>query len=185
MDLPFLKLNVADGRGTMTVATTPRLVLRRVTLADAPFLLKQLNEPSWLRNIGDKGARTLADVEQYIRNGPLEMYRKHGHGMYIIELAAGGQPVGMCGLVRRDGLPEPDIGFALLEEHFGKGYALEAATAVMELARETLGMKRVLAITTVSNDRSGRLLAKLGFREQGMVRLKPDAEELKLYASDP
>jgi len=184
VDLPFFKLNVADGRSGETVATTARLLLRRITLADAPFLLRQLNEPSWLRNIGDKGARTLADVETYTRNGPLEMYKKHGFGMYLVELREGGAPVGMCGLVRRDGLPGPDIGFALLEEHFGKGYALEAAGAVMKHARATLGIGRVLAITTPTNERSGRLLAKLGFRQEGTVRLGPKAEELNLYASD-
>jgi len=168
------------GRG-LIVAETRRLSIRRLTLADAAFLLRQVNEPSWLANIGDRGVRNLADAERYIQVRMLDPYAAHGFGMYLVERKPDGEPIGLCGLVKRDTLPHPDLGFSLLEEFHGSGYAFEAATAVMDHAAQ-LKLRRVLAITTPANRRSGKLLEKLGFRVEGSVGLVPDDEDLTLYA---
>ena len=111
---------------------TARLKLREFSADDAAFVLRLLNEPSFIEFIGDRGVRTLTDAERYLRNGPMASYRHHGHGLLRVSLKDGDIPVGMCGLVKRDTLPAPDIGFALLPDFWGRGYVTEAAEAVLE-----------------------------------------------------
>jgi len=164
------------------IAETDRLRLRRFTPEDAAFVLQLVNEPSWLQFIGDKGVRTLEDARAYLENGPLAMYARCGHGLYGIELRDGGEAVGMCGLIRRDTLPDVDIGYAFLPPHWGRGYAEEAARATVEHARE-LGLPRLLAIVTPSNARSIRLLEKLGLRFEREIQT-PTAATTALYARD-
>lgn len=147
--------------------TTARLELRCVALEDAAFFLRLLNEPSWLENIGDRGVRSPADAERYIRDTIQAPYRALGYGMYLVQLKTSGQPIGVCGLVRRDFLPGPDLGFALLPEFVGRGYASEAAHAVLEHARHTLGIARLYALVKRNNQRSVKVLSCLGFRHQG------------------
>lgn len=164
------------------VIETKRLVLRRLTEEDAPFVLELLNDPGWLRYIGDKGVRNLDDARRYIRTGPVDMYARRGFGLYLTSLKEGGQPIGLCGLLRREGLEDPDIGFALLPAFRGQGYAHEAAAATLAYGRGTLGLGRIVAITSPGNERSARLLEKLGLKFYGMTRLTPDAEEVRLFA---
>ena len=158
-----------------TICQSARLRLRVTRPDDAAFVLRIVNEPGFIRNIGDRGVRTLEDAARYIESRMLEPIRKFGYGMYVVELKATGVPVGLCGIVRRDTLPEPDIGFALLGEHEGHGYAVEAARAVLEYARGSLKIGRLLAITTPTNERSGRVLEKLGFvfEERRQVGTEP------------
>ncbi len=166
-----------------TFCESEQLRLRRAQPADAAFMLKLLNQPSWIRNIGDRGVRTLEDAERYIDARMLEPFRTLGYGMGVIELKATGAPVGLCGLVKRDTLPDPDLGFALLDEHAGQGYALEAAAAMVQHARQVLRIPRLLAITSPGNERSGRVLEKLGFRRQDTPHLTPAGERLNLYST--
>ena len=166
-----------------TFCESERLLLRRARPADAAFMLKLLNQASWIRNIGDRGVRTLEDAERYIDARMLEPFRTLGYGMAVIELRATREPVGLCGLVKRDTLPDPDIGFALLDEHSGRGYALEAAAAVVRHARETLKIPRLLAIVSPSNERSGRVLEKLGFQLEAAPHVTPAGERLNLYST--
>lgn len=165
------------------ILSTPRLDLREFTAADAPFILQLLTDPDFLRFIGDRGVHSLEDAVRYIEQGPRAMYARHGHGLWMVELRDGGMPLGMCGLLRRAGLDDPDLGFAFLPAHRGKGYAAEAAGATLEWGRKALGLARVVAITSLDNDASGRLLEKLGFRVERIVTLPGDAEELKLYGA--
>lgn len=168
------------------VIGTPRLLLRRFDgiRADEPgFMLQLLNEPSFLRHIGDRGVRTLEAARDYIAMGPLQSYQRHGFGMHMVELAATGQSVGVCGLVKRDFLPEPDLGYALLPAYCGNGYAAEAAGAVLADARESLRLHRILAITDPDNTASIALLLKLGFEFESMLQLTPGEKHLRLYAS--
>jgi RimJ/RimL family protein N-acetyltransferase len=160
----------------MTVLETERLILRHFNLDDAPFVLTLLNEPSFLQYIGDKKVRTLDDARQYIINGPRASYERHGFGLYRVELAGSNTPIGMCGLLKRDELPDPDIGFAFLPDYWNKGFAFEAATAVLTHAREQLRLHRVLAIVNPDKDASIKLLEKLGLRFERMNG------EVKLYA---
>jgi RimJ/RimL family protein N-acetyltransferase len=150
---------------------------------DAESILQLVNEPSWLRFIGDKGVRTIEDAEKYILLGPTEMYSRLGFGLYLVELNEDSAPIGICGLIKRDSLADVDIGFAFLPKYWSKGYAYEAASAVMRYGQEVLGLKRVVAITSVGNDSSIKLLEKLGFRFERMVNLSGNSGEVKLFGS--
>lgn len=165
----------------MIVCESERLAIRRVLLEDAGFLVRQLNQPSWLRYIGDRAVRSVEDAERYIESRMLEQYRTLGYGMNVVQLKSTGEPVGVCGLVKRDALPCPDLGFALLEDYWGMGYGLEAAAAVVGHACQVLGMSRLLAVTTADNERSGRILVELGFRLWKESYRMDEGEEVRLY----
>ena len=150
---------------------------------DAEFILELLNQPSFIRYIGDKGARNLDDARRYIVEGPLKSYQENGFGLYLVELKTDPTPIGICGIIRRDTLPDADIGFAFLPQYWNQGYAFESASAIMTYAREALGLDRILAITTPDNESSARLLAKIGLRFERMIRLTDDATELRLFTT--
>jgi len=168
----------------MIVLETARLTLRHLSIGDAEFILRLLNEPSFLRYIGDKGVRNLDDARQYILNGPVASYERNGFGLYLVELKDDGTPIGISGLVKRDTLPDPDIGFAFLPANWSRGYAVESAAAVMTYAREVLGLTRIAAITSPDNDASEKLLGKIGLRFERMIKLSDDGDEVKLFTSD-
>ncbi len=167
----------------MTAIETERLELAEFSEEDAEFVLQLVNEPSFLRYIGDRGVRTLADARRYISDGPVAGYARHGHGLLRVVRKADRVAVGMCGVLKRDTLPDPDIGFSFLPGYWSRGYAFESAAAVMKHARETLGLGRILAITTQDNLPSMRLLGRLGFRFDRMIAV--GSEELRLFVNDP
>ena len=166
------------------VLETERLILRRLTTGDDEFMLELLNEPSFVRNIGDRGVRTSADARRYISDGPVASYERFGFGLYLVELKETRVSIGICGLLKRDSLPDVDIGFAFLPCYWSRGYAFESAAAVMTYAREVLGLKRVVAITAPNNEGSIRVLQRLGMRFDRVIKLSVDDIELKLFASD-
>ena len=167
----------------MSVLQTGRLILRLLTLDDAAFILELVNQPSWLRYIGDKQVHSLDDARRYLEQGPLAMYAQHGFGLWRVERRQDGASMGMCGLIRRAGLDDVDIGFAFLPQYWGAGYAREAAAATLEHARG-LGLPRVVAITTPDNQASCRLLESLGMRFERLTRLAPAGDPLRLYVID-
>jgi len=169
----------------VVVLETERLLLTQLADRDAEFILGLLNEPSFIRNIGDRGVRTTGDAQRYINDGPVQSYARYGFGLLRVGLRNDDSPIGICGVLKRDTLPDPDLGFSLLPAHWSKGYAHEAASAVMRQARAGLGLGRIVAITAIDNDPSIRLLGKLGFRFERMIRLGDDATELRLFASEP
>lgn len=174
-----------EGRGRRGRALgTPRLVLRRLTERDAGFLLELVNDPDFLRNIGDRGVRSLADARGYLRQGALASYRRHGFGHYLVALRGSGEAAGICGLARREPLDAPDLGFAFLPAHRGRGYAAEASGAVLEEAREVHRLVRVLAVALPDNVPSIRVLEKLGFRRRGSVRWPGEDTDLALFARE-
>ena len=168
----------------LCVLETERLVLRRMTADDAEFILKLVNEPSFIRFIGDKGVRNHADAVQYIQTGPVANYERFGFGQYLVELKDGRVPIGMCGLTKKDSLPDADIGFSFLPAFWSKGYAFEAAAAVKAYAKDVLGISRLVAVTIPDNESSIKLLEKIGLRFERMIRLSEDASEIKLFTSD-
>jgi len=161
---------------------TERLTLRQFTPGDAEFIIKLLNEPSFIQNIGDRGVRTLPDAEKYLANGPISSYAKNGFGLLAVTLNDTRQPIGMCGLIKRETLKDVDIGYAFLPEFWSKGYALESVQAVMSHAKEVVGLKRVVAIVDPANARSIRVLEKVGMAFEKMVRFSKDDIDLKLFS---
>jgi RimJ/RimL family protein N-acetyltransferase len=165
----------------MTILETERLFLREFTTDDAQFILALLNEPSFLHYIGDKQVRNLEDARQYILHGPIASHEQNGFGLYLVELRESHTPIGMCGLIKREELPDPDIGFAFLPDFWNKGFAYEAAVAVLRDAHERLGLERILAITNLDNEASIKLLQRLGFRFDQVMKLSEDREPVKLF----
>jgi RimJ/RimL family protein N-acetyltransferase len=155
----------------MIIAETERLLVRQITPDDAPFILQLLNEPAWLRFIGDKGVRTLEDAVQYIHTVPLKSYHDNGFGLWLVLLKEEQIPIGMCGLIKRDALQHVDIGFAYQPAYEGKGYAYEAATAVLAHAKDKYALQHILAITDQDNVRSLRLLEKLGLTYERLITM--------------
>ena len=168
---------------TGTVRDGERIRLRQLGEADAPFLLELLNDPDWLRYIGDRRVRTLDDARAYVRSGPMAMYARHGHGLWAVEGlgAEPAEPQGICGLLKRDTLDDVDLGFAFLARHRGRGLALEAARLTMDYAREVLGLRRVVAITSLDNEASVRLLERLDFQFERVMTMPGDANPVRLF----
>lgn len=163
------------------VITTARLRLRPFTYDDAPFLVALLNDPDFLRHIGDRGVRTEADACAYLDAGPLASYREHGYGLWCALRRDTGTPVGICGLLNRQTLPAPDVGYALLPSARGVGFAREAVAGVLAHARETLQLSHVVAIVSPDNARSANVIASLGYQRTRLVVAAPGADAVWLY----
>ncbi len=155
----------------MKILETERLVLRHLTADDAEFILELLNEPDYIKNIADRGVRTAEDARKYIENGPAASYIKNGFGAMAVTLKESGIPIGTCGLIKRDFWDDIDIGYAFLERYRRKGYAYEAASAVMDYGRDVLKIKRVVAFTTLDNEASRRVLEKIGLRFEKIMNV--------------
>jgi len=168
----------------MPIIETPRLRIRRLRDDDAPFILELLNTPGFLQHIGDRQVRDLDGALRYLQQGPYASHARHGHGLDGVELKASGALIGMCGLLRRETLDAPDIGYAFLPEYEGRGYASEAAAAVLRHGREALGIARIVAIVSPGNAASMRVLEKLGLRRDGSVTLPGQAPAVQFVPSD-
>jgi len=162
--------------------TTERLVLAPFTADDAPFIVALLTDPDWLRYIGDRGVQTPDEARGYLEAGPLASYAAHGFGLYRVTRRDTGVPIGMCGLLRRDTLPDVDLGFAFLPAYRGQGFAREAAAATLAYAHGTLGLARILAIVSPENAASIRVLEALGMRREGLLQMTPNSDALFLYS---
>lgn len=167
----------------LKILETDRLILRLQTTDDAAFILELLNDPSWLQFIGNRNVKIIEDARSYILKS-IRMYEQFGFGLFLVEKKDDHIPLGICGLVKRDSLEDVDIGFAFLPQYWGKGYAYEAASAVMAHGRDTLGLNRIVAITTQDNHASIKLLEKVGLQYKQLIRLPNDPEELKLFVFD-
>ena len=165
------------------VLETERLSLRHAELEDAAFMLELVNEPSWLRFIGDRGVRNLDDARNFIESGPRKMYAQHGFGLFVVERKNDAVPMGLCGLIRRETLPDVDIGFAFLPRFWGQGYAFEAAAATLRYAHGVQGLDRVVAIAKPDNESSDKLLRRIGLQLEGTIRLAGSDEDLNYYGT--
>lgn len=170
----------------MHILDTTRLRLRTITLDDAAFYLQLVNEPAYLANIGDKGIRTIEDAIDSIKKGPIDMQERLGFSLYIVESKQNNIAIGMCGLIKRDGLDDVDIGYGFLSAYTGQGLASEAATAVVNYARTTIGLPRLVAITAPENAISSRVLEKIGFTYEKIISLTRNGktEESKFFTYD-
>ncbi|HEU4781293.1 MAG TPA: GNAT family N-acetyltransferase [Steroidobacteraceae bacterium] len=163
---------------------TPRLVLRQLQFDDAPFLVKLLNEPSFIENIGDRGVHSIDDAHRYLREGPMAMYARFGFGLWHVALKDGA-PVGMCGLLKRDILPDADVGYAFLPQYWGQGLAYEAAAATLRQASVKFALKRVVAVVSEGNTGSIRVLEKLGMNFECMFSMREGEPPVRLYGRGP
>ena len=168
----------------VTIATTSRLTLREMTVLDAPFIHALLNQPTFLRFIGDRQVRSDDDAAVFIDSRYRQSYRDHGYGLWVVEATDAATPIGICGFVRRDALPAADIGFAFLPEFEGRGYAYEAAAATLLHGHALLGLTQVLAIATEDNTRSHRLLIRLGFQRSGAITMPGETDAVALFELD-
>lgn len=166
----------------MRPIATARLTIRPLTLADAAFIVTLLNDPDWLRFIGDKAVHSEDDARRYLETGPLAMYAMHGFGLCAVERNTDRATIGMCGLIRRIGLEDVDIGYAFLPQSRGQGFALEAAQAVLDYGLDTVGIARIVAITDPDNAASSRVLQRIGMRFERQVHLTDGAKPVALYA---
>lgn len=171
----------SDSDDSREILETRRLRLRKLTTADAPFMLALLNDPAFHQYIGDRGVQSEAQARDYIKHGAIASYAQFGYGMYLAELKSDGRAAGICGLVRRDGLDDPDLGFAFMPEFRSQGLATEAASAVLRHAVNAMALPRVVAIVTPDNQASIALLQKAGMRQDGTVRLPGGNTDLDLY----
>ena len=164
-----------------SILETERLSLREFNTADAAFIIQLLNSKGWLKFIGDRHIKTLEQAENYLTNGPMKSYSVNGFGLSMVELKNTHTPIGMCGLIKRDNLPDIDIGFAFLEEFMGNGYAFEIAQATINFAKENLQEETILAITIPTNVRSINLLKKIGMKFEKNFSFEGSTEELMLF----
>jgi len=163
----------------VVIARSNRLTIRHLNTGDAAFILELVNQPAWLEHIGDKNVHSLEDAIGYIQNGPVSMYTEYGFGLFLVENNTSNKAIGICGLIKRETLPLPDIGFAFLPDYWGKGYALEAARVIMEEAFNRLRIGQILAITSINNFPSIKLLGKLGFEFQ--EKMQDNDKDLNVY----
>jgi RimJ/RimL family protein N-acetyltransferase len=168
----------------MKILETQRLTLRTINADDDLFYYELVNDPTWLEFIGDKGIRTVADARTAILDGPCVMQQRHGHSLYVMERKSDGVPLGLCGLIKRDFLPEVDIGYAIRPAYFGQGYTYEAASAVVAYARDVLRMQRLMGLTDPGNTVSINLLAKLGLTFVEHKVLPPNDRPTNIYCRE-
>ena len=166
----------------MIITETNRLIISKISIEDAPFFLKLVNTPHWIKYIGDRNLKTIQDAENYLTNGILKSYKEFGFGFYLLQNKSDSEPIGICGLVKRDPLDEVDFGFALLPEFEAQGFGFEASIAILKIAEDIFKIKKILAITLPINSNSIKLLDKLGFNYEKRVKLYEDDEELLLFA---
>lgn len=165
----------------MKVLSSPRLKLRKLTTKDADFIVELLNDPDWFRYIGDHGVKNRQEALLYIKNGPQTMYHQHATGLLLVESLEHQTPIGLCGLLKRPTLPHPDLGFAFLPNYRKQGFALEAAKIVMADALERKVNDKILAITSVDNEKSIHLLTKLGFNFKELIDFSERGDKTKLF----
>lgn len=168
----------------MKILETERTILREAVATDAAFILDLLNQPKFIKYIGDRNVRTVEQARDYIESRFTQNYKKFGYGFYVVELKSGDVPIGICGFVKRDTLPDADVGFAFLPQFEHQGYGFETASAVMRYGTVTLKLPRVLAITSRDNESSQKLLEKIGLKFERLIVLSGDSEELKLFSSN-
>ncbi len=168
------------------IIETERLRISPLTLDDTPFIISLLNTEGYRKYIADRNVHTREDAERYLQIGPLKSYAEHGFGLCKVLLKSSNdealwQPIGICGLLKRDYLDHPDIGFALLPEYESKGYAKESAEAVLRWAFEELRLPTIHAVVLPQNQASIKLLERLGLMFDSRITEPETGEELCLY----
>ncbi|HVG41509.1 MAG TPA: GNAT family N-acetyltransferase [Chitinophagaceae bacterium] len=166
------------------ILETERLYLRQFTTDDSAFILELVNTEGWLRYIGNRNISNLEQAQNYLVNGPIKSYQTYGYGLCMVQLKSSNEAAGMCGFIKRDTLENIDLGFAFLPQFTGNGYAFETAKMTVNYGFEQLQQKKIAAITLPQNDRSIRLLNKLGFVYEQNIHPEDSKEDLLLFGLD-
>lgn len=166
----------------MLIVETSRLILRHIAIQDATFILALLNDSSFLQYVGDKQVRNIESAQNYILEGPVASYQIYGYGLYLVELIETREPIGICGVIKRDFLDHAELGFALMPGYRGNGYAFESALATVDFARDKLRLTQIIAITDPGNVNSIKLLEKLGMTFDKRLELPGADKQLNLYS---
>jgi RimJ/RimL family protein N-acetyltransferase len=165
------------------VFETERLRAREMTPDDLDFVAAMLAHPEVMRFYPRRCSREEARgwVERQVAR-----YREHGHGLWLIEERAGGEPVGQVGLVRQqvNGAPEPEVGYLVHRPFWRRGYAAEAALATRDHAFRALDLPRVVSLIRPENLPSQGVAGKLGMRPEGTT-LHAGMEHLVFAVSRP
>ncbi len=164
-----------------SILATEKLRLRELTEGDTAFIIELVNSSGWIKYIGDRNIKTPEQAKAYLENGPIKSYQENGFGLWLVETKHNKNPIGMCGLLKRNYLEDPDIGFAFLPEFIGQGYGFEAAAATLSLAKDQLKLRTLCAITMPTNHASIRLLEKIGLKFIKSFYPPDNHEELSLY----
>ncbi|WP_421799190.1 GNAT family N-acetyltransferase [Haliscomenobacter sp.] len=164
------------------ILQTQRLILRKLSFNDTDFIIELVNSPGWLQYIGYRNIHTTEDAIRYLGDGPLKSYEQHGFGLLLIQLKTTGTPIGMCGLLKRDTLPLPDLGYALLPAYEGKGYITEATSAYLTYVEQQLQIEKLMAITSLNNEKSIRVLEKLHFVFERYMNMSGDDNPVRLFS---
>ncbi len=166
----------------MIILRTSRLYLSKINKKDAPFLYQLMNDPDWILNIGDRQINKLEDAEKFIANRFIKSYKKNGFGFYILRLIDDDNPIGICGLIKRDGLDHVDIGYALMPKFRGNGYAFEATKVVYAYGVNHFKLDKIVAIVNPGNKKSEQILEKLGLQFEKMITLPNETKEIQLFS---
>lgn len=164
------------------ILQTQRLILRKLSFNDTDFIIELVNSPGWLHYIGYRNIHTTEDAIRYLGDGPLKSYEQNGFGLLLIQLKTTGTPIGMCGLLKRDTLPLPDLGYALLPAYEGKGYITEATSAYLTYVEQQLQIEKLMAITSLNNEKSIRVLEKLHFVFERYMNMSGDDNPVRLFS---
>jgi len=165
------------------ILETERLRLKEFTPIDSEFIVELLNSPGWLQFIGDRNIKTEEQAKHYLENGPIKSYKENGYGLWLVEKKADNTAIGMCGIIKRETLNHPDLGFAFLPAYNCNGYAFEITSATMEYAKHQLNISKILAITVPNNSKSIRLLEKIKLKFIQTIIFPTSQEELLLYSN--
>ena len=166
----------------MLILETERLALHELTPDDAPFILELLNSRGFQENIGDRGIHDVGGARGYIER-QRESYAAAGFGLWRADVNATGETAGLCGLVKRDGLDDPDVGYAFLEPYWGRGYASETAAATLAYGRDVLGLSTIVAITKPENTGSIAVLERIGMKPLGLIKLPGHDDESSYFTT--
>lgn len=162
---------------------TDRLIIRNLITNDTAFFFELVNDPDWIRFIGDRNVQTLKDAEKYLTNRIIPSYTNWGFGFYAVDEKATQKTVGVSGFIKRDELEYPDVGFAFLPDGRGKGYAFEATHELMKYGKDVLKFETILGIANNDNERSHNLLRKLGLSFVKHIQLYDEEQEISLFSN--
>jgi RimJ/RimL family protein N-acetyltransferase len=161
---------------------TERLYLTKFTTLDTDFIIRLVNSPGWLQYIGQRNVTNQKQALEYMERMYFGKYKAGEPSFEKVILKETNQAIGMCGVLKRDSLEHPDLGYAFLPEYHGQGFAKEIARAAMQYFTKNYSIQKLIAITTKDNEKSIALLHSLGFVLEGTTSWPGEQQELNVFA---